>query len=71
MTPAYEKFKKYKPVSGYRFKYRDMPGGVIVRVEGNLCWAKYDGQDEVLPFIWAFKDGLNKLHDWPTKMELV
>ena len=39
----------------------------VLRVEGNLCWAKYDGYAEPSSFIWQFRDGPNKLHEWPGK----
>ena len=32
----------------------------VLRVEGNLCWIQPD-DGEAAPFIWRFKDGLNKL----------
>lgn len=31
-----------------------------LRVEGDLCWIKREGE-EAAPFIWRFRDGLNKL----------
>jgi hypothetical protein len=27
----------------------------------------YTASDAIDCFIWRFKDGLNKLHDWPSK----
>lgn len=32
----------------------------VLRVEGDLCWIKRDGE-EAAPFIWRFTEGLNKL----------
>ena len=57
-----------KPRAGDRITYKGQPAGVIIRVEGNLCWVAYDGAAEAMPFIWRFKDGsLNTLHEWPGK----
>jgi len=34
--------------------------GTVISVAGNLCWLQFsDGRCD--PFIWRFKDGLNKL----------
>lgn len=59
--------KSRAPRAGDEILYRGKPIGIAVRVEGNLCWTKYYDQNETLPFIWMFKDGLNNLHDWPGK----
>jgi hypothetical protein len=61
-----------KPRLGEVVTYRPGYGrpettGVVVSVEGNLCWTKYEGQEKALPFIWRFAEGLNTLHDWPSK----
>ena len=34
--------------------------GTVRSVEGRLCWMDFD-DGTVNPFIWQFKDGLNKL----------
>jgi hypothetical protein len=40
----------------------------VIRVEGNLCWAAYDKHPgDPQPFIWRFREGLNKFHHWPGK----
>ena len=54
----------------YQTPHMDKPEGfTIKRVEGNLCYAVYDHHTDGVtqPFIWRFKDGLNKYHDWPSK----
>lgn len=66
-----------KPAAGHRGIYEHSgrrKGFTIKRVEGNLCWAVYDGTDSAEPFIWRFKDHgnppqytLNDLHHWPGK----
>lgn len=69
-TEPHEKHHASRPRAGdpviYRSPVRGTVIGEVVRVEGNLCWTDY-GDGEPGPFIWAFGDGLNKLHDWPTK----
>jgi hypothetical protein len=63
---ASEKFAASRPRVGQVISYRGEPVGKVTNVEGGLCWRSYpDG--ESLPFIWCFNDGLNALHDWPTK----
>lgn len=60
---------------GVRFTYDDgyspRTGGVVVRVEGNLCWSLYDGKEEPQCFIWRFPSTreLNRYHNWPGKPE--
>jgi len=52
----------------YRSPYEGNVGFEVVRVEGNLCYAKYDCDPVVAPFIWRHKEGrLNTLHDWKGK----
>jgi hypothetical protein len=57
-----------KPRVGTRGTYRSPAHGevgfTVCAVEGNLCWARYDNDEQAQPFIWSFKDGYNKLHDW-------
>ena len=61
-------FAAQRPRVGDTIAYRGEPVGVVTRVENGLCWRTYpDG--ESLPFIWCFRDGLNNLHEWPTKAE--
>jgi hypothetical protein len=70
-----ERFSSSKPRKGDRGT-AEMLGGEVIgftvsSVEGNLCYAVYDGlkQRGAEPFIWRFKDGLNTLHSWPSKSE--
>lgn len=58
-----------KPRKGMKIEYKDpFTGkelkGEVMRVEGNLCWTKYEGKEEILPFIWRFHDGYNTFHKW-------
>jgi hypothetical protein len=66
-------YDECRPQSGQSIVYQSLSGkllkGVVVRVEADLCWTKYEGSEKIEPFIWRFKDGLNTLHDWPTKGE--
>lgn len=73
-SPAIEPKEKYKlnrPRVGDPVTYRGKITGMVARVEGALCWNKYNDNHEcageTLPFIWCFREGLNTLHDWPTK----
>ena len=60
-----EPYQAYKPLKGQQVKYRGEVAGTVQAVEGNLCWVDYlTGTN---PFIWRFREGLNSLHDWPTK----
>ena len=61
----FEKYAANRPKVGDPVSYRGEPAGTVQRVEGNLCWVNYTSGTD--PFIWAFKDGLNSLHDWLTK----
>jgi hypothetical protein len=60
-----ETFASHKPRKGQTVTYEGR-SGIVQKVEGTLCWVLYDGMPEST-FIWCFHDGLNKLHDWPTK----
>jgi hypothetical protein len=63
MRPS-ETFGQHRPRKGDPVKYGEKTG-MVTSVEGEICWVDYPkGTDS---FIWCFKDGLNKLHDWPTK----
>lgn len=44
--------------------------GVCVRVEHGRAWVDY-GEPEPERFTWCFKENLNSLHDWPTKVDCV
>ncbi len=69
MKPA-QKFASSRPRVGQIVSYRGEAVGKVTSVEGALCWRSYpDG--ESLPFIWCFGDGLNALHDWPTRNGVV
>jgi len=58
-----ERLSVYKPLKNEPVYYRGAMIGRVARTEGNLCWV--DTADGL--FIWAFKDGLNAMHDWPSK----
>lgn len=60
------KYAASKPLAGQEIVYRGQPAGIVTSVEGALCWVSRDGAKSE-PFIWCFHDGLNNLHDWPTK----
>jgi hypothetical protein len=63
-----EMHKASRPRKGQTVSYRGQVVGVVDHVDGSLCWVRYhDSKKETLPFIWCFSEGLNKLHDWPTK----
>jgi hypothetical protein len=63
---SFEQFHHYRPRVGEPISYKGELVGHVTRVEGSLCFRSYpDG--EPLPFIWCFNDGLNALHDWPSK----
>lgn len=65
ITP-HEKFSASRPRKGDPVAYRGNPAGTVQSVERELCWVNYGGGKSE-PFIWAFRDGLNNLHDWPSK----
>lgn len=67
MTKPEDKFSTHRPRVGDRIAYKGLPHGSVSSVEGALCWVKYDDGSQPAPFIWCFRDGLNKLHDWPSK----
>lgn len=53
-----------KPKKGQRIAWR-IDGklkflGTVRSIEGNLCWMDFD-DGTVNPFIWNFRDGMNKL----------
>ena len=60
-----------QPRKGEQGTYQSLSGAVVPfvvhRVEGKLCYATYGEDDIPRPFIWRHSDGLNKLHDWPSK----
>ena len=66
-------YEAHKPKPGTSGTYQSsIPGKgaiffEIVRVEGNLCYALYEGDTKPHPFIWRFHVGLNTRHDWPGK----
>lgn len=60
------------PKKGDPITYRGELVGTVSSVNGNLCHvdplpAHADKYPDNAPFIWRFKDGPNKLHDWPGK----
>jgi hypothetical protein len=68
MTHPHEIYRNSRPRKGDPISYKGKPAGHVTSVEGNLCWCSYAG-GESLPFIWCFHDGVNALHDWPTKVD--
>lgn len=67
---AFVKFAEYRPVKGQPVVYKGKLVGSVMSVEKNLCWCDYSQTQthgEPGPFIWAFQDGVNAFHDWPTK----
>jgi len=63
MGTTQNKAASLKPRKGDPVTYRGRSLGNVTSVDGNLCWTDRDS------FIWRFHDGLNALHDWPTKGE--
>ncbi len=62
----HEIFAASRPRKGDPITYRGEVVGNVTSVEDALCYRTYpDGQ--ACPFIWCFRDGLNRLHEWPTK----
>jgi hypothetical protein len=66
-TQPHETHAASRPRKGQQITYRGKPYGTVASVEGGLCFVRREGEHEALPFIWCFHDGLNTLHDWPTK----
>lgn len=62
-----EQFARSRPRVGDPITYQGKVNGRVHSVEDNLCWNAYADGRGPLPFIWRFKDGLNAMHDWPTK----
>ncbi len=69
MSLPEHKYISSRPNLGDTIHYKGEPYGTVFHVDGRLCYVrKFDKPDEeALPFIWVFKDGLNNLHDWPDK----
>lgn len=65
MIEANEKFRNHRPRKGDAVTYHGRPVGTVQSVEGNLCYVDYPSG--VAPFIWAFQDGVNAFHDWPSR----
>lgn len=66
MSKPAQTYRQHAPRVGQLVSYRGEPVGTVTLVDGALCWRSYpDGAS--LPFIWCFHDGLNALHDWPSK----
>jgi hypothetical protein len=64
IVQPHEKFAAHRPRKGDKLSYKGQPKGIVTRVEGNLCYVDAYGE---APFIWCFRDGLNNLHDWPSR----
>lgn len=55
-----------RPKKGDPVSYRGEHSGHVDSVDGRICSIIFaDGHRDV--FIWCFPEGLNTLHDWPTK----
>lgn len=67
MTEANVTFRQYRPRVGDPVTYEGRVVGTVSSTEGNLCWCAYE--TGTAPFIWCFKDGLNAMHEWPTKQD--
>ena len=57
-------FSVNRPRKGDPVKCGEMVG-VVSSVDREICWVDYPKGQSC--FIWCFKDGLNTIHDWPTK----
>lgn len=55
------------PRKGQRITYEGRDVGVVSKVEGDICHVLWDKDGITHQFIWRHPDGLNTLHDWPTK----
>lgn len=62
-NPA-KKFAAHRPIKGQIVTCGGIEVGIVRKVEGEICYLE-QGQGTV--FIWAFTDGLNNLHEWPTR----
>lgn len=67
MSTPEDKFRDSRPRIGDRITYRGKPHGTVSSVEGALCYVAFDVGGQNAPFIWCFRDGLNKLHNWPSR----
>ncbi len=67
MIQPHEKWKQYRPRKGDPIAYQGQIMGNVTNVEGELCYWTETGRKDRDSFIWCFGDGLNALHDWPTK----
>lgn len=54
------------PRKGERITYEGREVGNVSKVEGDICHVLYD-TGITHQFIWRHPDGLNTLHDWPSK----
>jgi hypothetical protein len=65
MSDASQIFAAHRPRVGQEVTYEGKVAGKVTSVEGSLCYCSYSSG--TAPFIWCFAEGLNTLHDWPTK----
>lgn len=67
----YMMHQRQRPIVGDAIIYQSRNGtivrGTITSVEKGICWYRIEGCEEPTCFIWAFREGCNNLHDWPTK----
>jgi len=62
---AHQIYRAARPKAGDTVTYEGKPAGTVVRVEDNICHTETEAGPSL--FIWAFRDGLNSLHNWPTR----
>jgi len=65
-------FEKNRPQPGEHVTYETArialtDRGHVVRTEGDICYCRLPQSTNETSFIWRHPDGLNTLHDWPSK----
>jgi hypothetical protein len=61
-----EPYQAHKPLKGATVTANGKVVGIVERDDDGICWiTQPDGTSDC--FIWRFRNGLNTLHDWPTK----
>ncbi len=70
LEPA-KQYQKNRPRVGDEITYNSPAYGLffgtITEVSGAICYYRVIGESNPTCFIWCFREGLNKLHSWPTK----
>ena len=64
------KYKFHRPIVGQEITYNGGAYGTVSSVDENLCYVRKYKDGESTLFIWCFADGLNTLHEWPTKSQI-